>query len=220
VFATQTQGVRALVMQDGKESSVSRSHQIADGEKQGLSGLITVLGGKITGYRAIAEEATDLAARKLGIDRRGETAQAKLPGGAATPDREEFRRQAGEAGVAVASADHLLDFYGSRAASVLAIAREDQRLARPLDDSHPEIGAQVLLAMREEFCVHLEDFLVRRTGIAFSADQGQRCAEAAAALMEQESRWDTARKKAEFARWEAYLTRTAPAGVMEASVAR
>ncbi len=206
-------GVRALVMQKGKESAVSRSHQLRDGEREGAPGLITVLGGKITGYRAIAEEATNLVARKLNQKAPCGTAQASLPGGGTVPDPAAFQRDASTAGVPAGSASYLLAFYGSRATDVLTIAREDPRLARPLDDSHPEIGAQVRLAIREEFCQHLDDFLVRRTGLAFSIDQGQRAAPAVAQQMATELGWDHHRQQREWQRWEAYLARTAPAGV-------
>lgn len=206
-------GVRALVMQGGKESSVSRSHRLADGDREGAPGLITVLGGKITGYRAIAEEATDLAARKLGVPVRASTAQSVLPGGGSPPDEPAFTQAARDAGIPESSAVYLRSFYGSRAENVLAIAREDATLARPLDDGHPEISAQIRFAIREEFCQHLDDFLVRRTGLAFSADQGRRAAPAAAALLASELGWDAARQRSEWQRWEEYLQRTAPGGV-------
>ena len=52
-----TAGVRALVTQGGRASAVSRMHKVVENEP--LQGVISVLGGKITGYRAIAEEVTD-----------------------------------------------------------------------------------------------------------------------------------------------------------------
>jgi glycerol-3-phosphate dehydrogenase len=74
VFWTNS-GVRALVMQPGSESSVSRMHRIDT-----APGLVSVLGGKITGYRAIAQDATDAAARALGAKAPCVTAERKLPG--------------------------------------------------------------------------------------------------------------------------------------------
>ena len=69
-------GVRALVTRKGSESSVSRLHRVRTGP-----GTVEVLGGKITGYRAIAEEVTDAVCRQLGALRRSSTAEAPLPGG-------------------------------------------------------------------------------------------------------------------------------------------
>jgi glycerol-3-phosphate dehydrogenase len=70
-----TAGVRALVTQAGSESEVSRLHRI----EETRPGLISVLGGKITGYRAIAEETVDLLARRLGAKTRCSTAEEPLP---------------------------------------------------------------------------------------------------------------------------------------------
>ncbi len=69
-------GVRALVRQDGSASSVSRMHKIEETQP----GLISVLGGKITGYRAIAEEAVDAVCAKLGERTPGRTDKEPLPG--------------------------------------------------------------------------------------------------------------------------------------------
>lgn len=68
-------GVRALVRAGGDESSVSRKHRIEMPD----AGLISVLGGKITGYRAIAEDVTDLAAERLNVTARCRTADQMLP---------------------------------------------------------------------------------------------------------------------------------------------
>jgi glycerol-3-phosphate dehydrogenase len=68
-------GVRALVRAGGDESSVSRKHRIEMPD----TGSISVLGGKITGYRAIAEEVTDLAAERLNVTAGCRTANQTLP---------------------------------------------------------------------------------------------------------------------------------------------
>ena len=69
-------GVRALVKQEGSASSVSRMHKIAETQP----GMISVLGGKITGYRAIAEEAVDAVCRQLQHRESCGTHQELLPG--------------------------------------------------------------------------------------------------------------------------------------------
>src|SRR5574340_605362 len=68
-------GVRALVTKGGNESSISRLHRV----REGPAGLISVMGGKITGYRSIAEEVTDRACRRLRHRARAATAQNPLP---------------------------------------------------------------------------------------------------------------------------------------------
>src|SRR5205823_4546734 len=62
-------GVRALVrIEHVTEGKVSRKHALHDhARRDGVPGIVSVVGGKITGYRAIAEEVGDLVARRLGV---------------------------------------------------------------------------------------------------------------------------------------------------------
>lgn len=80
-------GVRALVRAAGTESSVSRKHRI----ESPVPGLISVLGGKITGYRAIAEEVTNIAAKKLGVTISCQTADRILAAAPELPLEERIR---------------------------------------------------------------------------------------------------------------------------------
>ena len=68
-----TAGVRALVREPGRPSAVSRMHRLATDVPS--PGIISILGGKITGYRAIAEEAVDAVCRRL-RSRRGAKRQS------------------------------------------------------------------------------------------------------------------------------------------------
>jgi glycerol-3-phosphate dehydrogenase len=149
VFWTNA-GVRALVMKRGRESAVSRRHRIIS-----EPGLVSVLGGKITGYRAIAEDATDAVCRQLRSRARCRTAVEALPGA-----RGEMPK------------GHLQEIYGSRAAAVIRLAEADPRLGEKLAPDYPDIAAQVVFAVREEQCVTADDFLFRRTLLGFSHDQG------------------------------------------------
>ncbi|MBW8868702.1 MAG: hypothetical protein JF610_15485, partial [Acidobacteria bacterium] len=73
-----TAGVRALVREQGRPSAVSRMHTIVDDVP--ARGTVSILGGKITGYRAIAEEAVDAVCRRLRVAARCVTAERTLPG--------------------------------------------------------------------------------------------------------------------------------------------
>ena len=179
-----TAGVRALVRRPGRESSVSRMHKIVEGEPVAPAGVISVLGGKITGYRAIAEEVTDAVCRRLGArDRRSTTADMPLPGARPSP------------GVDVRSTvtPHLYDLFGTRAAEVAALARSRSDLEQPLSPTYPNIAAEVVFAVRFEHCRRLSDFLRRRTLLGASEDQGWSAAAPAAALMAGELGWSAAR---------------------------
>ncbi|MGH9371746.1 MAG: glycerol-3-phosphate dehydrogenase/oxidase [Vicinamibacterales bacterium] len=178
-----TAGVRALVRQRGSESSVSRMHRIVDGEPLGPAGMISVLGGKITGYRAIAEEVIDAVCKRLGVVNRGSmTAQTRLPGAPRNPEADRL-----------AVRPHLYDLYGGRAADVVAVAQSTPGLEQPLSPKYPDIAAQVVFSVRQEHCVRLSDFLRRRTLLGASDDQGWEAAAPVAALMAGELGWSSAR---------------------------
>jgi glycerol-3-phosphate dehydrogenase len=192
-----TAGVRALVMQGGSASSVSRMHRIVDGAHAGTPGLVSILGGKITGYRAIAEEATDAVCRALGAARRSTTAEELLPGGHGS-------RPSGTDRMAA----HLYDVYGSRAALVQQLAASQPALARPLAPAYPDIAAQVVFAVRHEHCATVGDFLRRRSLLGATADQGWMAAPSVADVMQAELGWSDERRNREIEAYARDIERT------------
>lgn len=76
-------GVRPLVASDDDPSgrSISRGIVCLDHEtRDGIGGFITITGGKLITYRLMAEWATDLACKKLGVSAKCRTAELPLPG--------------------------------------------------------------------------------------------------------------------------------------------
>lgn len=76
-------GVRPLVASDDDPSgrSISRGIVCLDHEtRDGIKGFITITGGKLITYRLMAEWATDLACKKLGVTAKCQTADLCLPG--------------------------------------------------------------------------------------------------------------------------------------------
>lgn len=87
-------GVRPLVASDNDPSgrTVSRGIVLLDhAQRDGLEGFITITGGKLMTYRLMAEWATDLVCKKLGIDAVCRTAEIPLPG--STESRREVDRK-------------------------------------------------------------------------------------------------------------------------------
>ena len=148
-----TAGVRALVRSDGSPSGVSRMHRITTE----TSGLLSVLGGKLTGYRAIAEDVVDRVCRELQVSARSTTATRPLPGGG--PER--------------SGVPHLDAIYGSRAPRVQALADADPALARQLAPGYPDIAAEVVFSASHEWCERADDFLLRRSYLGFEGDRGE-----------------------------------------------
>lgn len=201
-------GVRALVMEEGSESSVSRLHKISDEAEARRRGLIEILGGKLTGYRAIAEEVTDLACRLLDRREKCSTAETPLPGargpgaagggiGATGGTRGALPVITGAAPVAREVVAHLEARYGTRSADILHLIAADPALGAPVAPGYPEIIAQVIFAAREEHAVLLDDVMQRRTSLGFSRDQGQAAVRAVARWLALELGWSDSRREAE-----------------------
>lgn len=163
-------GLRPLLAdkQRRAESNRSREHAIVHGS----GGMITVVGGKLTTYRAMATEVVDRASRELrfkdGQPRREavHTDEEALPGGEAA-DLAPFRERGLELGVAPESVEHLLRNYGTEAAGIYNLGLGERRLLRRLVPPHPAVEAEVVHAVRREMAQTVEDVMVRRTHLYY-----------------------------------------------------
>lgn len=166
-------GLRALVPRGRKaQSSTSRAHKLIDHEPQDrIRGFISIIGGKNTAYRGIAEEAVDLVCRKLGIRATCTTAQTPLPGAPAVL-KKDIEKAAMENGLPVETVTHLAAIYGSRYHSVLNYVREDKRLGKPITSGGLDILAQVKHAVLEEQALSVNDFMLRRGFMGLGPQQG------------------------------------------------
>jgi glycerol-3-phosphate dehydrogenase len=162
-------GVRALARAPGSASRVSRMHRVVADEP----GLVSVIGGKITGYRAIAEEAADVVCSTLGTAGACVTRSTPLPGG----------------GAGGTGAPHLDAIYGSRAREVAALSEAEPALAARLDPRYAVTAAEVVFSVRQECCRRLEDFMLRRSYLGFEHDRGVEAADPASRWMQRELGW-------------------------------
>jgi glycerol-3-phosphate dehydrogenase len=177
-------GLRPLVATgEKKESDTSRAHKLIDHQHQdGVTGLVSVIGGKITAYRAIAEEAVDLACRKLMINIPCTTAQTPLPGYPAV-GQEDLLKISREKGLPLETISYLAGIYGSRLTSVLGLINQESRLARNIKSGYPDICAQIKYAVLEEEALTVSDFLLRRSPLGLGLSQGQDAVESVAREM-------------------------------------
>lgn len=198
-------GVRALVRQ-GKsgskdESAVSRKHALVDHEKVGdAPGLVSVVGGKITAYRGIAEEAVDRIAKKLDMKVKSTTSTELLPGGVMGKIEDYTRsliERAEKIDLTAQQAQNLFNLYGKRAEDVLALAEADKKLAGQIHADYPDIRAQLVYAVEQEQCQTLRDFMMRRTALYFTPDQGRQAAPIVSEELAGLLGWDAERKQME-----------------------
>jgi glycerol-3-phosphate dehydrogenase len=142
-------GIRPLVKSgdSGSTAALSRDHTIHIDE----SGLLNITGGKWTTYRHMAEDCVNHAATL-----------AKLP------DKPCITRQLNIHGFhGNASRFGSLAVYGSDAAAIQQLMRENPNLPEPLDAALPYTGAEVVWATRHEMARTLDDVLARRTRALF-----------------------------------------------------
>ena len=197
VFYT-TAGLRPLVECEGKKASeISRAHSLVDHEeKDRVSGFITVLGGKITGYRAIAQEAVDLVCQKLGLAASCRTAETPLPGAPAV-SQEVVEKAVQENGLPAETVTYLAALYGSRFSQVLDLACANSQGFQPLCPHCRDILAQIWHAVENEGALTVSDFLLRRSAAGLNSCQGLDAVETVAQEMGRILGWNSARKTQE-----------------------
>ena len=160
-------GVRPLPYREkGPESAITRKHIIKINRRV-ASNLISIIGGKLTTYRNLAEQCVNKLARVL---RRKlpecRTRDTQLPG-AWGIDRARDALAAID-GLTEQGVDRLLRVYGGRAAGIAELARNDAAGVAP-----DLLAAEVVFVIREEFPVTLADIVFRRMMVGFDPDQGR-----------------------------------------------
>jgi glycerol-3-phosphate dehydrogenase len=147
---------------DGGTSDLSRKHAVLTSP----TGVVTIVGGKLTTYRRMAEDAVDHAVAHAGLSA-GPCVTATLPLAGAAPRVElaEMIERAGTPGKA-----RLVRRFGADAALVLSSAREvtglpEDDLLAPIDANIPVTLAELVFGVTHEGAADVADLLDRRTRV-------------------------------------------------------
>jgi glycerol-3-phosphate dehydrogenase len=191
-------GIRPLVKPpgagDGKTSSISRDYTIHIDN----SGLLTIVGGKWTTYRHMAEDCVDHAVTLGKLDER--------PCVTRTEHIHGYHENSQEFGS--------LAVYGSDAKSILSLAEENPHLAERLHPDLPYIGAEIVWAARYEMSRSLDDALSRRTrALLLNARAAVAIAPVAAALLAGELGKDEVWVQAQLEEFSALANQYIPQGM-------
>ena len=180
------------------EWKIPRSHIIHDHAKNGITGLFSVIGGKLTTFRQLSEDAVDLTLRSLGAKKvKTTTLTSPLPG-ARVADYAAFAKSFRKDGALPERVkERLLDLYGVRATSIAALATADVSLAEIVDEKSGALAAEVVFATRDEFARTLTDVMARRLLLAFEPGHGIASAERIATIMASLEGWDDQRIQTE-----------------------
>lgn len=197
-------GVRSLMHIEGiPESDVSRRHVLYDHlERDGVPGLLSVIGGKLTAYRSVAESVVDNACRLLRVNAASTTADLPLPGGMIGGPLDPFiaihsEAQARRLGLDPGLVEHLIRTYGARYSEVLSVIERHPELAAPVGTGHRDVLAQAVHAVEREGARTLADVLLRRLTVGMSAGRGRDGIERVSDLLRERLAWDDARVRAE-----------------------
>jgi glycerol-3-phosphate dehydrogenase len=153
-----------------RSADLSRRHAVLTSR----DGVITIVGGKLTTYRRMAEDTVDAAVASGRVSAGpGRTARLPLVGAAspATLSRVDAPRR-------------LVERYGTRATEVLAAAGRDPALLAPIADGLEITGAELRHAVRHEGALDVADLLDRRTRIGLVAADRARAEPAATAALD------------------------------------
>jgi glycerol-3-phosphate dehydrogenase len=189
VLYTHT-GVRPLPYKPrGAEGAITRRHIIR--RHRAARGLYSIVGGKLTTHRALAEDVLSKLRHELPRrPMRSGTRARPLPGTLAAADHAallaDLRGRFGER-----QARRLLRVYGKAAADVAALAARPE-LSTPLGASGV-LTAELVHALEKEWATSLEDFLQRRCMAGLDADFGVGAAPGAADALVRLGIWDSTR---------------------------
>ena len=197
-------GIRPLPVTDGdtEEAEITHSHVIFDHEEDGLANLFSIIGGKLTTYRSLAQETVDLVYEKLHLESpECQTSEKPSWGGGMSEIhhylRDNARSHAQKYGLTEEQVAYLISIYGSQFRRVLELANELPELKERICKNNLDIKAQIIFSIENELPRTLADIFLRRTGIGTGACRGLDCAETGAVLMGKYWGWNRKRIKNE-----------------------
>ena len=161
-------GLRPLIFEEGKGSyELSRKDEIFESS----TGLISIAGGKLTGYRKMSEKVVDLVAQKENDEEKSRciTDNIEISGGVFSGSKEvkkyvqEVHSLLEPLGLEEHVADYLVSTYGRQTDQILIFMSDFKD-----DDPDIRLGrAELMFTLKNEMVQTCLDFFERRTGMVF-----------------------------------------------------
>jgi glycerol-3-phosphate dehydrogenase len=186
-------GLRPLIHEEGKSASeLSRKDEIFESP----SGLISIAGGKLTGYRKMAERVVNRVIEKYFPDRKFlpcTTQRLTLPGGdfqddaAITALTQKLAARLGSLNIRGNEAANLVHLFGTQAVQIV-----DYLEAHHTGDPEADLLlAKAWFCLNHEMAMNPADFVVRRSGLLyFNRPKMLRYADAVTGFFARELNWD------------------------------
>jgi glycerol-3-phosphate dehydrogenase len=168
-------GVRPLPYTEGKNpGSITRSHILYDHSVDGVTNLVSLIGGKITTYRQVGQEIVDrVYQHRSQTPPTCQTPTQPLPG-ALLPQDDRIGAAIIEYSdrLSAKTLHYLFGIYGARTLALLQLVDELPELAELITPDHLSIRAQIVFAVRSEYAKTIIDMIYRRTLLVISTDYG------------------------------------------------
>ena len=186
--ARTTTGVRPTLFKWRRyEDELSRRYEVIDHSRDGAEGFVTIAGGKLSMYRLMAEQTSDMVCRKLGHEAPCLTATRPLPGNES--ELEPAAELGVRFGITALAAMRLQTRQGSNAAAVM----DETRSGRMICACEPITEAELVHAVRHEQVRTLADAF-RRVGLAAGPCTGAACVLRAAGVIGGELGWSASQR--------------------------
>lgn len=173
-------GVRPLpFVKNAAPSAVTRKSILWDHKHDGISGMISVIGGKLTTAASLARKCV----RAMGMRPEPQTEVTVAPGNASGIEialQEWANTVAARRGLNASAAKQIAAWHGPRALSIVRLAGMDPLMRAPLCPHTEHIVAEAVDAFRYEYAVTLGDVLLRRVPVAWGACWSSHCTQTAA----------------------------------------
>lgn len=157
-------GLRPLLQAnpDADTKALVRDHEVEIDE---MSGLISIMGGKWTTYRAMAMDTIDAVYEQIGRPGVTCTTEKQLLYGAEGYSPELWKILQATYHLPEKICQHLCQKYGAEAFKVAELCRENADLQQVLVEGYSYIAAEVVYAVQTEMACTVRDVLARRLGL-------------------------------------------------------
>jgi glycerol-3-phosphate dehydrogenase len=169
-IAAHYSGVRPLPRTtDTSNAAVSRDHSLADHRLHGIP-IVTLVGGKLTTFRAVGEQIADRVFQQLGLTRQTSTRDRMFVGGDGFPRKSSdwpklWQQWAADYGTTVDEARDLGPLYGMRTRDILfTVASQPPAVVADT----PFTMRVVCWVIEHEWVTTLDDLIERRLMLVFA----------------------------------------------------
>lgn len=196
-------GIRPLVLSTkaNSETDTSRGFEILQTRRN----LLTIVGGKYTIFRYMAEKAVNKCLKVLNLKKKDfpcTTVKSQLHGGVGITYIIDYLKKhvpplIKKYKMDFEVVDHIVHTYGTAHTMIFDLIDKNEKLKERIAEDRPHILAEIIYVIENEMCHTLSDFLLRRTQLQLIENQALDCVEKVAKEMGRILEWDNKRQKEE-----------------------